>query len=131
MKRWIKQRIYELQLHCPRFKLWRLCKLLGVKLYPWQREFALGHTDSIPAELTYIRASGKTMAVWLRLLMANPGQPIDILKVLNQDPDFTTTYRRRLLWYQEEYWVLSNKCRCNNIPCQVDLRIYALGKEDT
>ena len=126
MRKWIERQTYELQLICPRFKLWRICKLLGIKLYPWQREFALGHTESIPAELNYIRASGKTTAVFLRLLMANPGQPIDILKVLNQDPDFSTKQMRRLGWYSEEYWILAGKCRSNNIPCPIDLRIHAL-----
>lgn len=129
MKKWIKRRIYKLQLVYPRFKLWRICKVLGVKPYPWQRDYALGRTDSIPAELTYIRASGKTTAVYMRLLMANPGQPIDIRVTLMQDPDFTTTRLRILTFYHDEYWRKANECAKNNIPCPRDLRIYALYDE--
>jgi len=134
MRKWTKRRIYALQLRFPRFKLRRICKALGVNPYPWQRDFALGRTESIPKELTYIRASGKTTAVWLRLLMANPGQPIDIAKVLKQDPDFPKAltkpyHNRRLIFYHEEYWKLANTCMSKNIPCPRDLRIYALYDE--
>lgn len=115
---------YELHRIFPRFKFWRICKALGIKPYKWQRDYALGCVGYLqyPAG----RATGKTMAVMLRLLMVYPGEPFDAQEILGTDPDYDTRYRARMLWYDGEYRRLANKCYRANIPVTLRLNIYPL-----
>lgn len=50
--------------HCPRYKLWRICRAIGIKAYPWQRDFALQRRLPIN-ELYGGRRNGKTLAVMI------------------------------------------------------------------
>lgn len=103
---------------CYRFKRYRLrkiCQALEIVPYPWQRDFALDKTRIVPAPMAY-RASGKTMAVMLRLLMIRPCELHDILGTLRKDPDFTNHEMRRLTIYADEYNRLASKCMAAGIP---------------
>lgn len=62
----------------------------------------------------------------LRLLMIYPGRPADILKILRADPDFDTSNKMRLGWYDSEYMRLALRCYEANIPVMTDIRIYKL-----
>lgn len=126
IQRWLQLRYYDLHRIFPRFKLWRICKTLGIKPYPWQKDFALGRTSRLPRKLLHFRATGKTTAVMLRLLMGRPGQPFDFPQILRADPDFDTSSKARLGWYDSEYRRLALRCYEDNIPVMTDLRIYAL-----
>lgn len=79
--------------HFKRYRLRKICKALGIVPYPWQRDFALGKTDTLNAPEG--RATGKTMAVMLRLLMVYPGKPMNALHTLRADPDFRTANKDR------------------------------------
>lgn len=122
--RMIELRFYELHRIFPRFKFWRICRALGIKPYKWQRDYALGKV----AYLQYPagRATGKTMAVMLRLLMVHPYEPFNIQQIMAQDPDFLTGDRRRMFWYDGEYKRLANKCARVNIPVWTAVNIHAL-----
>ena len=50
-----------------RGRLWRISKRLGIRLCPWQRDYALGLTDRL--ECPPGPSMGKTTAVMLRLLL--------------------------------------------------------------
>lgn len=45
-----------------RWRLWRVCKRLGIRPYKWQKDYALGKDMRISL---WTRRSGKTMAVVL------------------------------------------------------------------
>lgn len=103
--------------HFKRYRLRKICEVLDIVPYPWQRDFALGKTEKIPGNPQY-RAYGKTTAVMLRLLMVFPGEPCDILGTLRKDTDFTTEELRRLRIYDDEYNRLAGKCHAAGIPVQ-------------
>lgn len=101
--------------HFKRYRLWKICQALDIVPYPWQRDFAMGKADTIPAPSSY-RRSGKTMAVMLRLLMIRPGEVYDVLGTLRNDPDFTNEELRRLSIYSDQYMHLAHKCISAGIP---------------
>lgn len=101
--------------HFKRYRLRKICQALDIVPYPWQRDFAMGKADTIPAPMAY-RCSGKTMAVMLRLLMIRPGEVHDVLGALRNDPDFTNKELRRLSIYSDEYMRLAHKCISAGIP---------------
>jgi len=119
---------YKLHYIFPRFKFWRICRVLGIKPYKWQRDFALG----VVAYLQYPpgRATGKTTAVMLRLLMMQPYKFYYIQQTLANDPDFSTCDRRRVYWYDGEYKRLAHKCAKAHIPVQLSVNIFALCDRD-
>jgi hypothetical protein len=124
MIRKIELLFYELHRIFPRFKLWRICKVLGIKPYKWQRDFAL---DRGPLVYPKGRATGKTTAVMLRLLMFYPFYgPFAPLAVLEDDPDFTTENRLRLIWYEREYNRLARECYKARIPVNTTIRLNHL-----
>ncbi len=124
MKRQIQLLFYELHRIFPRFKFWRICRALGIKPYKWQRDYALGIMERLqyPAG----RATGKTTAVMLRLLMVYPGKPFDVEAILRADPDFDVTKRGRMWWYDGEYKRLAHTCARANIPVTLRINIFYL-----
>ena len=119
-----RYRLYKL---FPRFKFRGICKALGIKPYKWQKDFALGVVDRL--QYPEGRATGKTMAVMLKLLMLEPikaYESLDYLEILRNDPDFNTHIRCRLMWYEGVYKRLSNLCYKKGIPVPMMLHIYML-----
>ena len=107
--------------HFKRYRLRKICKALDIVPYPWQRDFALSKTDTLNAPEG--RATGKTMAVMLRLLMAYPGKPVNTLHTLRADPDFRTATTRMLHWYDSEYRRHTFACDRAMIPVyHLDIR---------
>lgn len=113
--------------HFKRYRLHKICKTLSIAPYPWQRDFALGKTDCI--NQMQGRATGKTMAVMLRLLMFFPGDSCNPLSILQKDPDFTNMQIRILMWYDSEYNRLAHECRAAGIPVQLLTMRTVYGKE--
>lgn len=126
VSRLLQLMFYGLHRIFPRFKFWRICKALHIKPHPWQKAYALGKTERLPRKVTRFRATGKTTAVMLRLLMVYPGQPFDMLAILRADPDFDTSSKIRLGWYEKEYRSLAWRCYADHIPVMTNLRIYEL-----
>lgn len=94
-----------------RYRLHRICKAIGIKPYGWQRRFALGKTNVLDAPSG--RATGKTMAVMLRLLLAEPEhyQPrVPASMFFESDPDWRPSDRLRCNWYYGEYLRLWRIC---------------------
>lgn len=100
--------------HFKRYRLRKICKALDITPYPWQRDFALGKTDTLNAPEG--RQTGKTTAVMLRLLMAYPGEPVNVLHTLRADPDFRTANIHQRYWYYGEYHRRANTCDRARIP---------------
>ena len=124
MIRFIQLLYFEIYRIFPRFKLRRICRVLGIRPYKWQKDFALGVYK--PLEYPEGRATGKTTAVMLKLLMVHPYTKFDALWILRNDPDFRTDIRARLIWYDGEYKRLSRKCFDAGIPVTLMFNIYAL-----
>lgn len=125
-RRWVQLRYYDLHRIFPRFKLWRICKALGIKPYPWQKAYALGKTKRLPRKVVRFRRTGKTTAVFLRLLMVYPGQPFDILEILRRDPNFDTSSKIRLGVYERMYERMAFRCYEAYIPVILRPGIYQL-----
>lgn len=87
-----------------RYRLWKICKVIGIKPFRWQRDFALGRTDILNAPEG--RATGKTTAVMLRLLLTCESDVSQIIRILKADPDFILFDRVRTAWYHYEYMKL-------------------------
>lgn len=102
-----------LQLHFPRYKLWRVSKALGIKPHPWQRDFALRKTDSF-GDAGMFRQTGKTMAVMLRILMRTNMfvEPY----MFADDPDWLERDKVWVKWYIHKYRNLSFRCAAAGIP---------------
>lgn len=121
---WMKVKfIMYLHWHFKRYRLRKICEALDIVPYPWQRDFALDKIDAIPYH-SADRASGKTMAIMLRLLMLKPGELHDILGTLRKDPDFTNERITVLAVYTDEYNHLAQRCLAAGIP----VRILALHR---
>ena len=109
----------------PRLRLRAICKAIHIKPYDWQRDFALldtttWHTWLVRPSLTQHagRATGKTMAVMLRLLMLPESFASNterVCRILYRDPDFNPN-GVRLNHYQREYRKLIVFCDCANVP---------------
>ena len=111
---------YELHYKFPRFKLWRICRALEIKPYPWQRDFALGKTEIL--QYPTGRRTGKTMAVMLRLLMEHPlSSDNTALQILLNDPDYCKAHYRMLLGYDNEYARQALRCYKAHIPVRMNL----------
>ena len=96
----------------PRYKLRCILKTLEWKPIPWQIKFALNKSAFLPRG----RGTGKTAAVMLRMLMANPKKIADLEKIVNVDPDYTDQLRAREMWYFHEYDTHSKRCVQAGIP---------------
>lgn len=93
----IKQIVYQ-------WRLWKICRRLDIKLYPWQRDYALGRSNSWPV----FSRSGKTMAVILYGLVRKIHDQDDLYRLAWQrDPgcrhcgDFEARCRQD--WFYGEY----------------------------
>ena len=123
MTRWICR---LLCLVSRRYKLWAICRVIGIRPHPWQREFALGSPINLPLG----RRTGKTMAVMLRLLMAYPNEPFEAGRILRLDPDWMPNNLARVRFYNREYYVLSHACFQAGIPVVLTSRIYQSRNQD-
>lgn len=93
--------------HFKAYKLSRICEAIGIKPYPWQRDFALGKTDILAYPPG--RVTGKTTAVMLRILLSDTRKPAPTW-IFHADPDYTMAPMYRSLWYVYEYRKLGMKC---------------------
>ena len=84
-----------------RFQLWRISRQLGLRLYPWQRDFALGRTYYL--DYAPVRGAGKTTAVMLRLLLMDRANNGDAACILACDPDWNPCATGASVWYEMEY----------------------------
>lgn len=91
-----------------RIRFRKVCKAIGIKPYPWQRKFALSERG-LPPFPSDERATGKTMAVMLRILTYYPYGCRDAGLLFSMDPDFRRE-PARWRWYANEYKRLSMKC---------------------
>lgn len=96
----------------PRYKLRCILKVLKLEARPWQVDFALGRSNAMPEG----RATGKTVAVMLRTLMANPKKVTDLEKMMMWDCDYRPNDRKRRCLYIEAYRKYSAICLLNGIP---------------
>lgn len=109
-------------LHCPRYRLRRICKATGIKPYWWQKEFAFGTFHYIPPEISELRGVGNTTAVMLRILMipqSNETVYSELERILRCDPGWQ---KQHIRWYSVEYRRLAQLCLVSDIPVlQVDI----------
>lgn len=112
----------------PRYKFNQICKTIGIKPYPWQREFALdGYLDGcFSTPFPTGRATGKTTAIFLRLLMAYPNESFEAQQILSFDPDWRPYDSFRVRWYDSQYTRLSHACFSEGIPVVLLHRISTL-----
>lgn len=103
--------------HCPRYKFWRICRAIGIKAYPWQRDFALRKRESFDELHSGRRRNGKTTAVMLRLLMADPdGRTDPVPRELRNDVGFCPLDIWAVYWYDSTYKRLAQQCAAQGIP---------------
>ena len=91
-----------------RIRFRRVCKAVGIKPYLWQRKFALSEKE-LPPFPPGERATGKTMAVMLRILTYYPYGCREAGQLFSMDPDFRRE-PARWRWYAAEYRRLSGRC---------------------
>ena len=88
----------------PRYRLYRICKALGIRPYKWQWRYAItGDKKIIPLAVLEKRKSGKTTAIMLRLLLVSTANDMvteaRVHKTLYDDPDFWTADQKRRAYY--------------------------------
>ena len=114
---WIRGYLQELKMRIKvliqdirqRRRLRRICEAIEIRPYRWQRDFALGliGCDAFPSG----RATGKTTAVMLRLLMLPPNaSQVAVRTILARDPDWDPRDPRRCRWYAYKYMRLRVMC---------------------
>lgn len=110
-----------------RYKLFRICKIIGIKPYSWQKQFALGRSRFL--NYPYARYSGKTTAVMLKLLMFSPEQfHMNAIACLYKDPDFTLSNPSCVYKYARRIIELIYKCnKVPQIPRVEDVDIILLA----
>lgn len=96
--------------HFPKYKLFRICRAIGIKPYKWQKEYALAPVIHCIPDLG--RGTGKTTALMLRLLMKPPSTAYEAETTLYSDPDFVPG---RTAWYKKEYRHLCRICESKGI----------------
>ena len=94
----------------PRYRLWRICRAIGIKPHKWQKEFALAPVVHLIPDRG--RCTGKTMAVMLRLLVHPTSSAFILATTLCADPDY---YPHRHRWYLWEYKRLRDMCDAKGI----------------
>lgn len=80
-----------------RWRLWWVCKKLGIRPYKWQKDYALGKITSTLGG----RRSGKTTAVMLWALIRKVRKLKDITNCAYKDPDTRNHHIR--IWWENEY----------------------------
>ena len=103
----------------PRYKLHCILRTLGLDARRWQIKYALGKSNYLPTG----RCTGKTVAVMLRMLMANPKDVTNLAGTVWRDPDYEARDRQRILFYRSEYDLYSRRCLQAGIP--VPLTIFS------
>ena len=114
--------------HWPRYRLWRICKAIGIKPYEWQRSFVLRMGFFLTPGIRFQRANGKTTAIMLRILMIpknNADAWAEAGRLIQLDPDWD---HDRLRWYSGEYRRLRNLCLNAGIPV-LRVEIYRMIEE--
>lgn len=96
----------------PGFKYRMILKACGLECREWQRAFALRQTDYLPLW----RSTGKSVAIFLRLLMVDPGKGAEPVRILRLDPDFILHDNWRQRWYFDQYHRMAYKCEACGIP---------------
>lgn len=76
-----------------RWRLWKVCKKLGIKPYKWQKDYALGKSMYIAGG----RCCGKTMATMLWATIRKVQTPDAVAYAAYKDPD-TTTRKKMDCW---------------------------------
>lgn len=86
-----------------RWRLWQVCKKLGIRPYKWQKDYALGKSVYLAGG----RRSGKTMAImlWALIRKVKPSQVV--AGCIHKDPD--NTILRVSEWWIKEYERLAYK----------------------
>lgn len=110
-----------------RRRLRRICDALDIRPYCWQRDFALGliGCDAFPKG----RATGKTTAVMLRILMLPPNaSDVAVRAILARDPDWKPSDPRRCRWYAYEYVRMRVICAESGIETVNALGEYRVWK---
>lgn len=101
---------------CPRYRLWRICKAIGIKPYKWQKRYVLNNDECLPGG----RRDGKTLACMLRILMIpknNADAWAEAGRLIQLDPDYYPNWdQKRLWWYSKEYRRLKRLCLDAGIP---------------
>lgn len=114
-----------LQRKFKRYKLWRICRALHVKLYPWVREYALGKTNRL--KFYYGRQTGRTLSVMLYIMIHLHG--IISPDMLMLDPDYITDDHVRKTYYLRQYREMELKCHDAGIMVPMIVDIPAFGRE--
>ena len=96
----------------PGFLYRMILKACGLEHREWQRAFALGQTDYLPLW----RSTGKSVAMFLRLLMVDPGKGAEPVGILRLDPDFILHDSWRQRWYFDQYHRMAYECEAYGIP---------------
>ena len=94
-KRSLKKRVLEGIVL--RWRLWKACKVLGIRPYKFQREFAIKGYCKWPEG----RRNGKTMAVALYGIVRGVKKPKDVYALARRDPDMWATTMMRDTFAQE------------------------------
>ena len=114
---------WYLCLRFPRFKLYCIRRALKLEPRRWQTAFALGRDNWLP--LYPGRASGKTVAVMLRLLMQHPAEAARY-DWLYLDPDYLPSSSRMDRWYRRTYLEMARTCRNAGIPVPAPFELVKL-----
>ncbi len=117
MNRLMRFVLYHLGLLHPRIRFWIICRVVGVKPFPWVYHFACF------AEPPYLsipqgRQAGTTTAVFLRLLMLGWEKDglFPVSDIVYADSDFHPDQRRCVYWYNQEYKKFCFKCSKAGLP---------------
>ena len=118
--------------HWPRYRLWRICKATNIKPYKWQKMFALGQLDYLPPEVRKQWGSGKTTAIFLRILMIpknNAAAWAEAGRLVELDPScLHPNFSKVLRIYSMEYRRLRDLCLAAGIPV-LQVEIYRMLRE--
>ena len=106
-------------------RLWKICRAAKIKPYPFQKDFALGKTDTLPV---CGRCTGKTTAVILQALVENPLDAKQLYQIFQKDPDAPQGpcgYFERYLWMYHEWRKWTYLCMDQNIDISaISLRSF-------
>ena len=114
-----------LQRKSKRYKLWRICRALHIKLHPRVREYALGKTNWL--KFYHGRQTGRTLSVMLYIMINLHG--IISPDMLMLDPDYIPDNHVRKTYYLRQYRELELKCHDAGIMVPMIVDIPAFGRE--
>ena len=103
----------------PRYKLHCILRVLKLDARRWQIKYALCKSEYLPGG----RCTGKTVAVMLRMLMADPKKVTNLAGTVWRDPDYRVRDQRRVHFYRSEYDLYSSRCLQAGVP--VPLTIFS------